>query len=89
MVPPLPEGPVGEWGWPEVPHGTGTAESLAERGSRDKKHDQKGAGGGFTPRKRGGGASRARARTQCPDAALRQSGLNAGLGTGREKGSRD
>lgn len=58
---------------------------AAGGGSRDKKQGRHEAGGGFAPPEKGGGASRARARTECPDAALRQSGPERGAGDAEER----
>lgn len=67
-VPPLPEGPRGRG-----PHRTRPAEGLATESSPTR-------GGGVRATRKGGGASRARALAECPDAALRQSGPHGRAG---------
>lgn len=79
MVPPLPEGPV-EGGGPRSMRDGHRAVFSQERVSRQK--GPKRGGRGLRASKWGGGAGRARARTECPDAALRQSGPRAGPGSG-------
>ena len=81
-VPPLPEGPRGRG-----PHRTRAAEPPAEGLATKSRADRRPEGGGrFAPPERGGGASRARARSsECPDAALRQSGPERGAGDEGEK----
>lgn len=86
-APPLPEGPreQGE---------ANTGPEVFRRGSRDKNPHQlqagEGGGGGWREtRREGGGARGARARTKCPDAALRQSeARNGGRGWGEAEETR-
>lgn len=80
-----PSGPAPSRGTQAARPTPDAARSLQRRVSRQKAGPKRDGRGVRTPRK-GGGASRARARTECPDAALRQSGPEHGLGTqGKER----
>lgn len=80
-VPPLPEGPRGRG-----PHRTRAAEPPVEGLATKSRAEMRPEGGAVRAARKGGGATRARARSsECPDAALRQSGPERAAGDVGEK----